>query len=96
MHVGQPRLPRVAVLSDILLVVLTGQTLAAGSPTPDEAVREYLAGIAASDAERILGASAIDEMAEGHRPSRSTLSTSCRSPVTCWRTYRWSPTGSPR
>lgn len=67
MHVGQPRLPRVAVLSDILLVVLTGQTLAAGSPTPDEAVREYLAGIAASDAERILGASAIDEMAEGHR-----------------------------
>lgn len=67
MHVGQPRLPRVAVLSAILLVVLSGQTLAAGSPTPDEAVREYMAGIAAADAERILGASAIDEMAEDHR-----------------------------
>ena len=71
MHVGHPRLPRVAVLSAILLVVLSGQTLAAGSATPDEAVREYLAGVAAADAERILDASAIDEMAEGYRIAES-------------------------
>lgn len=71
MHVGQPRLSRVAVVSAILLVVLSGQTLAAGSTTPDEAVHEYLAGVAAADAERILGASAIDEMAEGYRIAES-------------------------
>jgi hypothetical protein len=71
MHVGQLMLPRIAVLSAILLVVLSGQTLAAGSATPDKAVHEYLAGVAAADAERILDASAISEMAEGYRIAES-------------------------
>ena len=37
----------------------------AGFATPEEAVREYLAGVADADAERILAASAIDEAAAG-------------------------------
>ena len=71
MHVGQLMLPRVAVLSAILLVVLSGQTLAAGSATPEEAVHEYLAGVAAADAGRILDASAISEISEGYRIAES-------------------------
>ena len=71
MHIGHPTLPRVAVLTATLLVVVTGQVVATGSPTPDEAVREYMAGVAAADAGRILDASAIDEMAEGHRFAES-------------------------
>jgi len=62
---------RVAVLTAILLVVLSGQVLAAGSATPDEAVAEYMAGVAATDAGRVLDASAIDEMAEGYRIAES-------------------------
>jgi len=71
MRIGHPMLPRVAVLTAILLVVLSGQILAAGSATPDEAVREYMAAVAAADAGRVLEASAIDEMAEGHRFAES-------------------------
>jgi hypothetical protein len=45
----------------------TSQPESAAFPTPEAAVREYLAGVAAADAGRILGASAIDEMAAGFR-----------------------------
>jgi len=35
--------------------------------TPEGAVREYLAGVADADVERILGATAVDEVSEGFR-----------------------------
>jgi hypothetical protein len=40
---------------------------AQGFPTPEEAVREYLAGVAEADFDRVLGATAVDEMADGFR-----------------------------
>jgi hypothetical protein len=42
-----------------------GQPSATTFATPEDAVREYLAGVAAGDVERILGASAIEEMSSG-------------------------------
>ncbi len=35
--------------------------------TPEAAIGEYMAGVAGADAQRILGATAIDEMSEGYR-----------------------------
>jgi hypothetical protein len=70
-RISHPSLPRVVALTAALLVAVSGGALAAGSTTPDEAVREYMAAVAASDAGRILDASAIDEMAEGHRFTES-------------------------
>ena len=61
------RVVRVGLLASLLMTVgmpATGQ----GHPslaTPEDAVREYLAGVAEANAERILGASAIDEAAMG-------------------------------
>ena len=50
------------------VAVSTAATVAPSAlATPEDAIREYLAGVAAADAERILGASAIDEVAEGFR-----------------------------
>ncbi len=71
MRISHPGLPRVVALTAALLITISGQVLAAGSTTPDEAIREYMAGIAAADAGRILDASAIDEMADGHRFAES-------------------------
>lgn len=71
MRIGHPTLPRVTVLTATLLVAVTGPVMATGSATPDEAVREYMAGVAAADAGRILDVSAIEEMAEGHRFAES-------------------------
>jgi hypothetical protein len=71
MRSGHPMLPRVAVLTATLLVAVSGQVMATGSATPDEAGAEYMAGVAAADAGRVLGASAIDEMAEGYRIAES-------------------------
>lgn len=45
----------------------TGQPAAAGFLTPEDAIREYLAGVANADVSRILQASAIDEMSDGFR-----------------------------
>jgi hypothetical protein len=38
---------------------------ATGFATPEDAVREYLEGVAAADIDRVLATAAIDEMAEG-------------------------------
>lgn len=43
------------------------QPAGASFATPEEAIREYLGGVAEADASRILGAAAIDEMSEGFR-----------------------------
>jgi hypothetical protein len=40
---------------------------AAGFATPEEAVREYLEGVAHADVEQILSASAVDQMQRGYR-----------------------------
>jgi hypothetical protein len=71
MRMSRPSLARAVALTGALLVAATGQLLAAGPATPDEAVREYLAAVAAADAGRVLEVSAIDEIAEGHRFSES-------------------------
>ena len=42
-----------------------GQPATAGFATPEAAIREYLAGVADADVDRILGASAIDEVSTG-------------------------------
>jgi hypothetical protein len=71
MRISRPSLARAVALTGALLVAASGQLLAAGSPTPDEAVREYMAAVAAADAGRVLEASAIDEVAKGHRFAES-------------------------
>jgi hypothetical protein len=43
----------------------TGESATAGFATPEDAVREYLAGVAEADVSRILGASAVDEASAG-------------------------------
>ena len=71
MPIGRPTFPRILALTVTLIVAVSGPGLAIGSTTPDGAVREYLAGVAAADAGRVLEASAIDEIAEGYRFSES-------------------------
>jgi hypothetical protein len=63
------RLAALLALLASLLITLGAPASAQDDPslaTPEDAVREYLAGVAEADAERILGASAIDEAAEGY------------------------------
>lgn len=71
MRIGRPTFPRILALTATLLVAVSGPSLAIGSTTADEAIREYLAGVAAADARRVLDASAIDEIAEGYRFAES-------------------------
>jgi hypothetical protein len=56
-------LPLVAALVLTISVPLT----ATGFETPEEAVQEYLEGVAQADIERVLEATAVDEMADGYR-----------------------------
>jgi hypothetical protein len=58
----------VTLLSAMLVIAAPGQSLAAaGAATPEDAVRAYLAGVVHADANAILEASAIEEMATGFR-----------------------------
>jgi len=43
----------------------SGESTTTGFATPEDAVREYLAGVAAGDVSRILAASAVDEASAG-------------------------------
>ena len=60
-----------AVLATLLMIAVSaGGALAQdsdGFSTPEEAIVEYLAGVADQDVQRILGAVAIDEVSEGYQ-----------------------------
>jgi hypothetical protein len=65
MRTGRSILP--VILAVIMAVGGSVPVLAAGPATPEDAVRDYLAGVAQADVGRILDASAIDEMSAGFR-----------------------------
>ncbi len=65
MRQGRSILP--VVLAAILAVGGSVPAVAAGRATPEDAVRDYLAGVAQADVSKILDASAIDEMSAGFR-----------------------------
>jgi hypothetical protein len=65
MRTGRSTLP--VVLAVILAIGGSVPALAAGPATPEDAVRDYLAGVAQADVGMIVDASAIDEMSAGFR-----------------------------
>jgi hypothetical protein len=73
------------------LAAIAAVPAAAGQPSmapgltlasPEDAVGEYLAGVAGADVERILGATAIDEVSEGYRFDESVDRFQAFMPVT--------------
>lgn len=62
---------RLGVVATLLMTTVSaGGALAQdsdGFSTPEEAIVEYLAGVADQDVQRILGATAIDEVSEGYQ-----------------------------
>lgn len=53
------------------VLAVADEAASPGLATPEEAVAAYLDGVAALDVEQILGATAVDEVSDGHRFDRT-------------------------